>query len=685
VKKLSLSKKMSALIALVGVVAVGISVLAAVKMKHINEKLQYLVGHSVKRMGHVNQIKQDVIAYDAEQQRFMLDRGEGWDVITGRMSELQKDLEANLAGWALEATEAGKVDVEAVKSDFGNLDRIAEQVITITRKSPRHKAEDLSRTSARDAYYAFEKPLEPLAARYGKDSEEKGDKGYAAARTAFLLENTLNQFRGMIRGEKNMLISVKSEDIEKFAKQPAERVVLVKASLKQLESLLPEVEKPVARDSVQPLDAWMAVFLQEATIMRDSTQATALSNTDGKMYLDRLRTRLDGAVHRNSELMLADQAECETVYAKARTTMFSSSAAGIGLGGVLAFILLGRVRKGLDRVIEGVSNGSEQVSSAASQVASSGQNLAAGATEQASTLEEISSSLEEMSSLTRQNADNARQANAMAGEAKGVTDQGISSMERMSRAITLIRTSSEETAKIVKTIDEIAFQTNLLALNAAVEAARAGEAGKGFAVVAEEVRNLAQRSAEAAKNTASLIGESQKNAENGVATVKETEDILKTIANKIQKVAQLAAEVSGANSEQSKGVDQINLAVSQLDKVTQSNAATAEESAAAGEELQAQSRDLLHHVGSLHEIVRGTAPVRRERAPEDFQGPAPRRPAFDRTAPEERSSRELVGTRSGHGNGHGSGPGNGHGHGHGHPEKSAAERFPLDSSELEKF
>jgi methyl-accepting chemotaxis protein len=252
-----------------------------------------------------------------------------------------------------------------------------------------------------------------------------------------------------------------------------------------------------------------------------------------------------------------------------------------------------------DKALNQVGETVEQVSSASGQVSSASQSLAEGATEQAAGLEETSSSLEEMASMTKQNADNAQQANTLSSEARKTAGNGTEAMGRMNIAVNDIQKSSDETAKIIKVIDEIAFQTNLLALNAAVEAARAGEAGKGFAVVAEEVRNLALRSAEAAKNTTAMIDESVKNCKNGVDIAAEVGKTLGEIVESVSKTTDLVGEIAAASAEQSQGIDQINTAMAQMDKVTQQNAANAEESASASEELNAQSESLQSMVGEF--------------------------------------------------------------------------------------
>ena len=248
----------------------------------------------------------------------------------------------------------------------------------------------------------------------------------------------------------------------------------------------------------------------------------------------------------------------------------------------------------------------DQVSSASGQIASSSQSVADGASQQASALEETSSSLESMSAMTKRSADNAQQANGLAQTAKGAATEGAAAMEQMGTAMTKIRASAEGTSQIIKDINEIAFQTNLLALNAAVEAARAGEAGRGFAVVAEEVRSLALRSKEAAMKTEVLIKESVRQAEEGEVTAKGVSTKLGEIVSGVTKVTDIVAEISASAKEQSGGIDQVNRAVTEMNKVTQQNAANSEESSSAAAELSSQSEELAAMIGAF-QLARQTS------------------------------------------------------------------------------
>ncbi|MGM0608094.1 MAG: methyl-accepting chemotaxis protein [Candidatus Muiribacteriota bacterium] len=275
------------------------------------------------------------------------------------------------------------------------------------------------------------------------------------------------------------------------------------------------------------------------------------------------------------------------------------------IGVVLAYLISGGIVKKISRIINDLQAGSQEVNSASSQVSSSGQELAENTNEQASSLEESSASMEEVTSMIKNDIENIHQVNVMSDEAKKMAQNANKTMKEMMEVILKIKDSSDETTKIIKTIDEIAFQTNLLALNAAVEAARAGEAGKGFAVVAEEVRKLAQRSAEAAKNTSGLIEESKNNSENGVKVSESVSEILSKITETIEKTSQIATEVDSSIDEQAKGVEQVNIAISQLEKATQSNAATSEEAAAAAEELTGQAENLSEIVDILSLVIYG--------------------------------------------------------------------------------
>ncbi len=384
-----------------------------------------------------------------------------------------------------------------------------------------------------------------------------------------------------------------------------------------------------AKGRAIPADVWEEGERTKAIVLREDEGAwllyePLLANGDmvrfhpewregqyyGMLHIRYAKDRLNHVVAESDRHAAEGMAAARGLYGVARIRIIW---VGLGLAGVcllgmgvfLGVLIRNKLTKPMERVIEALTGGAVQVNDASGQVAGSSQALAEGASAQASSLEESSAALEEMASMTRQSAESAGRAHALMGETGRLVERGVGVMRRMAGTMGRIQASSGQTTKIIKTIDEIAFQTNLLALNAAVEAARAGDAGKGFAVVAEEVRNLARRSAEAAKSTAELIAESSRQADEGVGVSSDMARDLTEIQASAGKVATLIAEIASASKEQAQGIEQVNTAVSEMDKVVQANAAHAEESASAAQELESQSRDLDERIADLIQIVSG--------------------------------------------------------------------------------
>jgi len=351
-----------------------------------------------------------------------------------------------------------------------------------------------------------------------------------------------------------------------------------------------------------------------------------------------------GAGSYEDEFMHAEQQVASLGRANIITILITGGVTLV-LASVLWFLVASAIGRQLNRMGDDLGKASDQVSSSSSEIAATSQQMAEGASEQAASLEEIAASLQEMASVTHETASNASSTDEETQAAATAARRGVEAMEQMSEVIGEIKTSSDETARILKTIDEIAFQTNLLALNAAVEAARAGEAGKGFAVVAEEVRNLAQRSAEAARSTAELIETSQASADSGVKSTEQMSQILVDITGSVDKAKELVGQVASASREQAEGIGEINNAVNRLDQVTQTNAASAEEAAAASQDLEGQARNVQVSVGDLRRLTEGSGaqvaqsvvPVASFAAPKASPKPAPQaaapRPAPQATAP----------------------------------------------------
>ncbi len=275
----------------------------------------------------------------------------------------------------------------------------------------------------------------------------------------------------------------------------------------------------------------------------------------------------------------------------------------VGIALLLGFLVKKSINTALISVIDRLGSGAEQINVASDELSSAAQSLAESSSEQAASLEETTSSVEEISSQSKLTSINSDEAATKMKEVEPHLVNGVKAMERMNKAMSEIHESSLETSKVIRTIDDIAFQTNLLALNAAVEAARAGEAGKGFAVVAEEVRSLAQRSSEAAKNTSDLIQSSQQTSENGNAVAIEVTENLHKIEQSIKTVSTLVAEIAVAAKEQQTGIEEMTGAMHQMDTVVQANASSSEESASSAEELSSQAEELNTIVDELQKLV----------------------------------------------------------------------------------
>jgi len=294
--------------------------------------------------------------------------------------------------------------------------------------------------------------------------------------------------------------------------------------------------------------------------------------------------------------------EIKVAVAQTRAVVLTGVIAALVIGGIAGFLITRRTSGVLGRVAGELADGAAQLSSASGEINRASQSLAQGSSELAASIEETSATLEEISSMTKRNAESAGTAREIANQTRTAAETGSTGMQSMTAAMDAIKASSENTAKIIRTIDDIAFQTNLLALNAAVEAARAGEAGAGFAVVAEEVRSLAQRSTAAARETSEKIQDSIQKSEHGVSISAEVAKTLEEIVTRARRVDELVSEIASASKEQSTGVEQVVTAVSQMEKATQTTAAGAEECASAAQQLNAQAISQDAIVGRLRAL-----------------------------------------------------------------------------------
>jgi methyl-accepting chemotaxis protein len=375
---------------------------------------------------------------------------------------------------------------------------------------------------------------------------------------------------------------------------------------------------PLTNEEKNEYENFLATRTQSIPISNQITALIAAKKTAEAASL--LESTSEPLVQQTMDIQerLANLVEAESAAANQNATNTYTNSFGsllilvviciiLGAGG--AFLVTRSITKPVNLIVAGLTEGSSQVAAASIQLTASAQQLSQGSAEQASSIEETSSTLQESSSMLQQNTATTIQAAQLSEQANQSANKGSNEMLEMVNSIQEIKKSSGQISRIIKVIDDIAFQTNILALNAAIEAARAGEAGMGFAVVAEEVRNLAQRSAQAAKDTTAIIETNIELSNKGVSVSERVYGALKEITAQSKKVSELMDEIAAASQEQAQGVEQVNKAMGQMEKVTQQNAANAEESASAAEELNAQAESMHRIVQELSELANGQSKV----------------------------------------------------------------------------
>jgi methyl-accepting chemotaxis protein len=621
-KNLSLKVKLFLVLSILTTVAVVVAFVGLSKLNGMNTRLNSIVNGGAKRVRLATQISEDATFIGREEENIILaETTQEMEQYAETMTKRQEAMQNREKELRDLADSEGKSKLDELDLKWGQYMAVNKQITDLAKLNSNATARQLSAGEGRQAFDQARAALEAAGAIHEQSGTQDAQATRDEATRTLVCAQVIQDMLALHLAEKDLILETTQEGMDKYATQ-------IDQLKKNIESKVGTLETDAGAQARAKLaefkTAWAKFISIDGKVCTASRQnsnnlASQLSSGKGRQLADECGTILAAIVAKDEKEMQDHVQASDKDYAAAKWLMLVLSSVGISVALALGTMIVVGITRSLGRIISALTEGSEQVASASGQVSSASQSLAEGATEQAAGLEETSSSLEEMSSMTKQNADNAQQANTLAAEARKAADNGTQSVTRMNEAINEIQKSSDETAKIIKVIDEIAFQTNLLALNAAVEAARAGEAGKGFAVVAEEVRNLAMRSAEAAKNTANMIEESVKNSKNGVDIANEVGKVLDEIVQSVGKTTDLVGEIAAASAEQAQGIDQVNTAVAQMDKVTQQNAANAEESASASEELSAQAESMNEVVNELVALVGGRGATNRRRTSEVSQ------------------------------------------------------------------
>jgi methyl-accepting chemotaxis protein len=464
-------------------------------------------------------------------------------------------------------------------------------------------------------------------AGFEKIAESLSDESLAGVSACAKVESDILELRGdawkQMAFSDAKQVAALEQNIQRLKRR-------INAGLADLEkAILQDEERQINRKIKPGLERYYRALEALAAARRTGTNEETVEKhaAEANSTFEAVKESIQSETDFNRKTGAENTAAAASTGARLKWTTWLILIISVVAGSGIFFVVVRSINQVLHRTVSELAEGAEQITSASSQVASSSQGLAQGASEQAASLEETSASSEEITSMTRKNAENSQSAAAMMGEVDHRITEGNRTLEQMVISMREITSSSGKISKIIKVIDEIAFQTNILALNAAVEAARAGEAGMGFAVVAGEVRNLAQRSAQAAKDTAALIEESIGKSNEGSTKLQKVTEVIQAITKSATKVKTLVDDVNLGSQEQARGIEQISKAIAQMDRLTQSTAANAEESASASEQMSAQAEALSQIVVQLRSLVGGDGIEQRKPRAMSSRDKAPARAA----------------------------------------------------------